>query len=306
MTNDNQEEIIALLEQTIQQLDGIVEKLKAGSLEQLPAKTVVESLAAKTAALAAVLEEPIPEEEEKSTPVIFEAEERFPTPTETLAETIPAEEEFEEGEAEISLAESSWLDRFLPSFSSLQAWWDGILNGVRSLFPPSVQAKLSDWVLTAILSTIAVALLLTSVLLLPKPATEVAETPPEAIETPPELKAPARPKPIEIAPPPEPILTPEQSLIAAIQEEVTALTSQYPQGLLLSVEADFLGSRLIVTVGEDWYKLSSGRQDRLANNILQRSRQLNFRKLEIVSSQGNLLARNPVVGKDMVILQREN
>jgi hypothetical protein len=106
-------------------------------------------------------------------------------------------------------------------------------------------------------------------------------------------------------PPPKPELSPEQSLIAAIQDQVTGITTQYPEGLVLSVEANFLGSRLMVKMGDDWYKLNPSRQDKLVNSILERSRKLDFRKLEIVNSQGTLLARNPVVGNKMIILKRE-
>jgi hypothetical protein len=190
------------------------------------------------------------------------------------------------------------------------------------VLPVSLQEKLSNGAIAGILGGLIATVILTSVWLLPQqqPSTEIVELPPEtapetspeatptvteipdAIETPPELKAPGRPEPVEVIPPPEPELTPEQSLIASIQDQVAALTSQYPEGLVRSVEANFLGSRLIVTVGDDWKTLNPNRQDKLANSILQRSQKLDFRKLEIVDSQGNLLARNPVVGNKMVII----
>jgi hypothetical protein len=302
-------EIANLLQQTIQQLDSIVEQLRTGEVENLPARAVVENLVAETQALAAVFQqsqattEPT---EAESVPVIIEAEmPEVSTPLPVPEAAAPATPTAAEIEAETSAGEVIWLDRFLPSFNDIQTWWSGILRKIRSLLPQSWQEKASDLLLTGVITGIIVALLLTSVLLLPKAPTEIAEIPPEAIETPPELKAPSRPEPVEIAPPPEPVLTPEQSLVAAIQDEVTSLTREYPQGLLHSVEADFLGSRLTITVAEKWYELSPGKQDKFANAVLQRSRKLDFRKLEIVNLQSNLLARNPVVGNNMVILQRD-
>jgi hypothetical protein len=126
---------------------------------------------------------------------------------------------------------------------------------------------------------------------------------PEVIETPPELKAPDLPIPVPISKP-EPKLTPEQSLVAAIQEEITDLTSRYPEGLISTVEADFLGSRLTVIVGESWYGLNTSRQDKFADSISQRSQRLDFRRLEIKDTSGILLARSPVVGDRVVIITR--
>ncbi len=99
-------------------------------------------------------------------------------------------------------------------------------------------------------------------------------------------------------------MTPEQSLIAAIQKEITNLTNQYPDDLIGKIEANFIGSRLIVTVGNQWYDLTNKEQDNLANNILERSWGLDFRKLEILDSQKHLIARSPVVGDQVIILKR--
>ena len=70
------------------------------------------------------------------------------------------------------------------------------------------------------------------------------------------------------------------------------------------IEANFIGSRLIVTVGNQWYDLTTEEQNNLGNNILERSQSLDFRKLDILDNQGNLIARTPVVGKELIILQR--
>jgi hypothetical protein len=300
----SQTEVIALLLKSIRQLDRIVNQLNTQSVENLPSKATVESLVASTEALAAsIAKTEVAAQVTTEAPTTAKIETKAPLETSPLAEakieeTVPSEE--------------GWIDRFLLSFSSLQRWWDGVLNKIRSLLPTPWQEKLSDWVLSGILAVIVVLVLLTSVLLLPEPSTEIVELPPETapetptvVETPPELKAPGKPEPVEVVPPPEPELTPEQSLIASIQEQVAAITSQFPEGLVLSVEANFLGSRLIVTVGDDWYKLNPNRQDKLANSILQRAQKLDFRKLAIVNSQGTLLARNPVVGNKMVILKRD-
>ena len=197
-------------------------------------------------------------------------------------------------------------DRLLPSFDRLESWWDAVLNALRALLPEALSQKLSDWALTGILTGTVVAVLLTSVLLFSGQPPQIAQAPPAEIETPPELKAPAAPQPVATTAPPEPTieLTPEQSLIAAIQDQVDQITSQYAEGLIQTIEANFTGSRLIVQVSGDWYTLKPYRQNKLANQMLRRSQELDFRKLELIDPQGTLIARSPVVGQEMVILQR--
>ncbi|MEX0271875.1 hypothetical protein AB3R30_22385 [Leptolyngbyaceae cyanobacterium UHCC 1019] len=108
------------------------------------------------------------------------------------------------------------------------------------------------------------------------------------------------PKPI----PPPLKLTPEQTLIARIQDEVAEVSNQYVNGLIQSVQANFRSSLLTVKIGDGWYTLEQAQQNKLANEMLKRAQQLNFVKLELTDAQGNLLARSPVVGSEMVILQR--
>ncbi|MDY7013800.1 MAG: hypothetical protein SVX43_09445 [Cyanobacteriota bacterium] len=130
---------------------------------------------------------------------------------------------------------------------------------------------------------------------------------PETSEIPDELEATEEPEPVAVEPPPpppEPVLTPEQRLIAAIEAQVAELTSQYADGLIDSIEADFVGSRLKVAIADDWYQFTPTRQDRVSREMWERSQELDFRNLEIVDLQGNLLARSPVVGKEMVIFAR--
>jgi hypothetical protein len=130
--------------------------------------------------------------------------------------------------------------------------------------------------------------------------------------TEPEVEQPIAPLPSVVAEEPAPIpspepplkLSPEQSLIAAIQEQVAAVSDQFANGLIESIQANFRSSRLIVRVGDDWYTLSRSRQDQLASEVLKRSQTLDFSKLEMTDRQGKLLARSPVVGSEMVILHR--
>ncbi|MFW6264201.1 MAG: hypothetical protein ACOC3E_01600 [Cyanobacteriota bacterium] len=311
---------IKILRATIEQLESLVE-----NLETKPTSPVSVAPEETFDFEFEETETPIAEVPPEQTAPISppEIEQPIPPVTEAL-ETPPVEEEIEAvapppavvseapSEPIETLEQPSWLDRVLPSFRSLQAWWDGVLAKVRTILPTAISDKLSDWAITGILSSLVVVVLLTGVILFPQTPseTEVAQKPipiPKPIEAPPELTAPKEPKPVETVPIPEPelALTPEQGLIAAIQNQVGEITNQYAEGLIQSIEANFRGSRLSVTVGNDWYNFQPSEQDKLANDMLRRSKELDFSNLEIQDSEGNLVARTPVVGDKMVILQRE-
>ncbi|ELR98176.1 hypothetical protein [Gloeocapsa sp. PCC 73106] len=133
-----------------------------------------------------------------------------------------------------------------------------------------------------------------------EPAPEIVETsPPRSVTV-----TPSEPKPVNIPAPPPPKLEiiPEQGLIAAIQTEVSEITSRYSEDLIRFVEADFLASLLTIQLGENWYQLTPTQQQTMADQILERSQILNFRKLELRDSEGVVLGRSPVVGKSMVLL----
>jgi hypothetical protein len=142
------------------------------------------------------------------------------------------------------------------------------------------------------------------------PTAEPVPTP--TIPTPPELSAPAQPEPVEETPLPEPEpdltpvveLTPEQTLIAAIENRVAEVSNGFADGLIESIQVNFEGSSLTVKLGNGWYNFKSSEQDKLAAQMLERARELDFSRLEITDTQGKLLARSPIVGKDMIILKR--
>ncbi|MEG4215338.1 hypothetical protein QUA27_03865 [Microcoleus sp. Pol14C6] len=214
--------------------------------------------------------------------------------------------------------------------------WQSIVRLMRSLLPPSANEKLSDPILNAALAAILiVAVGLTFNSFSAKPPDKVAKVPlPAAQQSPPtfgdfvepgtpkspeaiapsepisakfksklpDLVAPEKPQPVEVIPPPP--LTPEQSLIAAIQNQITDIKNRLGGGLVESVQANFSSSILTVKVAEDWYKLNEVEQNQLATKMWKEANSLDFSKLEIANMEGNLIARSPVVGSEMIILDR--
>ena len=99
------------------------------------------------------------------------------------------------------------------------------------------------------------------------------------------------------------VLTPEQILIAEIENQVAQISDRFASGLIKSIQANFRTSDLKVKITADWYTLEKSQQTQLLAEILQRSQELDFSHLEIIDSQDRLIARNPVVGNEIVIFQ---
>ncbi|MBD6616331.1 hypothetical protein FNW02_10895 [Komarekiella sp. 'clone 1'] len=224
-------------------------------------------------------------------------------------------------------------------FQQLQLRWGGLLRTIRLFLPSNLSTKLSDTGLTAIVAVIAVVIVWTTATVFSSKPVEVATVPPveevpvptSTITTPPESAAPEpqpsqppeeiTPSPEPETPPslpepePEPIpsptptpileLTPEQTLIAAIENQVAEISDRFASGLIKSIQANFRTSNLTLKISNDWYTLEESQQNKLATEILQRSQELDFTHLEILDSQNRLIARNPVVGTEMVIFKRQ-
>jgi hypothetical protein len=217
--------------------------------------------------------------------------------------------------------ESSTTAEKTPSFlQPLQSGWGGLLTKIRSVLPGNWNAKLSDTGLIVLIVAIAVILVwIISNILTAKP-TPVATVPPTPQGTPsPAITAPLKSLPLgeettSPTPQPEPQvtstptptleLTPEQKLIAVIENQIVQKSDRLAPGLIKSIIANFLTSTLTIKISDDWYTLEESKQNNLAARILQHSQELDFTHLEIIDSQNKLVARNPVIGNEMVIFRR--
>ena len=139
---------------------------------------------------------------------------------------------------------------------------------------------------------------------MPADTEPISEEPLERL-IPQDLESPGRAKNLKILTiEPELNFTPEQTLIAALPTKITELTKDYAE-LINSIEVDLPKSSLLVKVTDDWYQLNETRQNNLANQMLERSRKLDFSKLELKDPTGKLVARNPVIGDGIIIIQSD-
>lgn len=132
-----------------------------------------------------------------------------------------------------------------------------------------------------------------AVVTVPAPTVKPAPTavPPSA------LVAPATPT----APKPAPVkLTPEQKLMAKLQADLGDQSD-----LLTGVKPNKAESRLQISLEPDWYDLPYNQQDRFAQALFDQAQTLRFNSLELLDNQGEVVARSPIVGSEMVILLRQ-
>jgi hypothetical protein len=220
-------------------------------------------------------------------------------------------------------------------------WWKSFLAEFRTLLPASINQKLpNDNILTGAIAAIIIFVFwaISSAISSPSPETvavsspeatppevvavspEIAavddtQTPPEVAiapeETPAEIETPAdstlsEPVPAEeTIPPPPPVLTPEQTFIAAVQNQTASLTQQYSDGLVQSIQANFPNNLLTVKLSDGWYDFNVQKQNEIAADIWSQAQKFNLAKLTITDSKGNAIARNPVVGSNMIVLKRQ-
>lgn len=288
---DSQSALIRLRE-TIAQLQGIVSDLESANIELPP--SAIESLETDTARLIQALK-PTPEVGETSAPE---------------SATSPAadwDDEFFGTEPEPPKPATRQEPR-QPSTSPRTTVRPG-----RSQKPWWQQQKLWVGAISAAIAFIFVWKIATRS---PEPTTIAEEpqtgTPIETVEPLPETSSPAQPEvivqpeptPEIIEPEPPKPLTPEQRLIAAIQAQVDDVTQPYGDNIVRAIEADFDNNILRITVGDAWYLLKEGLQDRLGKDVLELARLLDFQNLRVKDLEGNFVARNPVVGDALVIVRR--
>ncbi|WP_155524020.1 hypothetical protein [Nodosilinea nodulosa] len=225
----------------------------------------------------------------------------------------PAEDVWAETGMPYQPKELGVVDQLLLVLAEGVTLWKKGLRWVRSLLPSNLQRQLSDEILTAIALGLLVLLLALGNPLGsgqgdravasepgPRPTAAAPDTSDRFAE--PALEA-EQPAALDPAPVVEP--TPEQSLITDIQDRVSRISRSYSAGLVQSVEVNLPENTLGVNVAEAWYGLLSAQQDEVAQDILAQAQGLKFGTLQLRDPDGVVVARNPVVGPNMVVLRRQ-
>jgi hypothetical protein len=171
------------------------------------------------------------------------------------------------------------------AFPKIDSAWNRTRPLIRRVLPAKWNERITDRMMTSGAIALLVGLTwLTTTLLSPKPAVS-KQPPPTAISQP------------QVEPVPS-------ARIANIQKQFVELTESYAPDLVEAVQVNPQRDLLQLQVSGEWYGLAANQQDRLAGEMWKRSQKLRFSQLDVTDAEGNLLARSPVIGKQMIVLQR--
>jgi hypothetical protein len=102
-------------------------------------------------------------------------------------------------------------------------------------------------------------------------------------------------------------LTPNQKLLAKLQATTPvgeASRNGNRPNLLQTVNPNKAQASLQITLNPIWADLPFTQQDSVAQDLFTQAQTLRFKTLELVNGAGDVLARSPVVGNEMVVLLR--
>ena len=116
------------------------------------------------------------------------------------------------------------------------------------------------------------------------------------------VSAPVAP-PKVVATAPTPVPSPMIDLVD-IQAQLSSEVAGMGEGLVTSVKTANENRQIKVSLGADWDSLSAADQEAAAQKLWGRSQKLDFKKMELFNSNNALVARNPVVGSKIIMLQR--
>lgn len=270
MEKSSKAENIAILEKTIEQLQAVVIQLSLEKSTNLPNSSELESLLQSSQKIA----QEIAAVEESETPT---------QSTNELNSNLSSPPTIEETKEEISSSVKTKSFRGILLGTITTVLIIGIVVLTLKYFPSETVEQANE------------------ILEIPT----IVEKVPESNQSSPVIEEETSKPESQPLPSPKPApkleIQPQQGLIAEIQAEVAEITDKYSEDLIRFVEADFLASRLIIRVGEQWNELSDSQKQNIANQILARSQILDFRKLELRDLNDSILARNPVVGDRMVM-----
>ena len=222
-----------------------------------------------------------------------------------------------------------------PEKGGLLLWvvrkWDGFLRGFRLFLPSKVANNVSDGFLTLIFAFLAVlAIGVTATSLISQIGSQPVTDSMIEGKTQPQLSQPVTDSTVEgktqpqlSQPPTDSILKsksaielveliPQQEVTGFIEKKLKAVTAtsiitkdkqKTELELVQSIKTNFRISEIVIKITEDWYKLESSQQEKLAAQILKSCQEMDLIHVKILNTRNQLIARSPVIGTKMVFFQ---
>jgi hypothetical protein len=98
------------------------------------------------------------------------------------------------------------------------------------------------------------------------------------------------------------IQNPEASRRLKLRQNLNVIADSLVDQSIVSIRPS--GRSLTITLSDAWYRSSEDIQTKLSNSLLVTTQGQGYSNLKLEDTEGNLIARNPVVGEGMIILQR--
>ncbi len=98
------------------------------------------------------------------------------------------------------------------------------------------------------------------------------------------------------------IQNPEASRRLKLRQNLNVIADSLVDQAIVSIRPN--GSSLTITLSDAWYRSSEDTQTNLTNSLLVTTQGQGYSNLRLEDTEGSLVARNPVVGEGMIILQR--
>ena len=100
------------------------------------------------------------------------------------------------------------------------------------------------------------------------------------------------------------ILSPDAQKRAKLRQDLDVIAGSLIDNAIVGIRPQFDSHFLAITLDNQWYATAESTQDKLANSLLVIAQVKGFTQIQLEGSDGAVLARNPVVGDGMIILQR--
>jgi hypothetical protein len=98
------------------------------------------------------------------------------------------------------------------------------------------------------------------------------------------------------------IQNPEAARRLKLRQNLDIIANSLVDDAIVSIRPN--GSSLTITLSDAWYRSSEDTQTKLTNSLLITTQGQGYSQLRLEDTEGSLIARNPVVGEGMIILQR--
>ena len=98
------------------------------------------------------------------------------------------------------------------------------------------------------------------------------------------------------------IQNPEASRRLKLRQNLDIIANSLVDNAIVSIRPN--GPSLTITLSDAWYRSSEDTQTKLTNILLITTQGQGYSQLRLEDIEGSLIARNPVVGEGMIILQR--